>query len=131
MIKFNYETELLKSHLSHCIGKSEVEVYGDDYGNLYCFHYGALICAVGNTDRVIYNTLYYDYSNSTGRVRNTFIKLFSTSSVYTLNYLHKAEEAFKQCEIINTNVIFSKHKCRYDYNIDIESYNKILSKQIF
>ena len=125
-------TYKLKNSLSRCIGKDTVQVFRDDYGNLYCFHYGALICAVGETDRVIYNKPYYDYSNSTGRVRNTFIRLFSRANVYTLHYLHQNELAFENgTRMKSLDMIFAIHSNRYDYNIDTKSYNTILSKEIF
>lgn len=77
----NYQsTANLQARLSHCIGKSTVEVYRCNYygESAYAvYHYNALILVyVPYWDMFYINYRFYDYSASTSRVRNEAIRYF-------------------------------------------------------
>ena len=100
-------TAKLQSVLQHCIGRNTIKVYVDDDGRFYCTHFNALIAIVEpNKFKVIYNTLYYDYSNSTGRVRNAFVKYFSMVVPLTKSALNKFEDLYYKDEYIHPQVGF-------------------------
>ena len=74
--KNEYHTEKLKDNLKYCIGKYTVEIYEDEFfNNRYgVYHYGTLIAVFDTNTNTIAFTKDYDFSNSTGRVRNEFCK---------------------------------------------------------
>ena len=95
-------TAKLQSVLQHCIGRNTVKVYVDNQGRFYCTHFNALIAIVDATKfTVTYNAPYYDYSASTGRVRNAFVNAFSMCSPLPKSVLNKYEKMWDNGVVIN------------------------------
>lgn len=120
-------TQFLRDRLKYCIGKDTVEVYHDEYGNLYCYHYGALICVQGHSHRALYNSAYFDYSASTSRVRNEFFRTLG-ENVYTTQYIRKCIcEQFDNGDIINDNIVGMTMNDRSIW-VDTQSINTVVNQ---
>lgn len=120
-------TQFLRDRLKGCIGRSTVEVYRDEYGNLYCYHYGALICVQGHSHRALYNSAYFDYSSSTSRVRNEFFRMLG-ENIYTTQYIRKCiREQFDNGDIINGNIVGMTMNDR-SIRVDTQSVNTVVNQ---
>ena len=120
-------TQFLRAHLKHCIGRSTVEVYRDEFGNLYCYHYGALICVQGHSHRALYNSPYFAYSTSTSRVRNEFFRMLG-ENVYTTQYIRKCiREQFDNGDILNNNIV-GMTMCDRSIWVDTQSVNTVVNQ---
>lgn len=120
-------TQFLRDRLKYCIGKDTVEVYHDEYGNLYCYHYGALICVQGHSHRALYNSAYFDYSASTSRVRNEFFRMLG-ENVYTTQFIRKCiNEQFDNGNIINRDIVGMTMNDRSIW-VDTQSINTVVNQ---
>lgn len=120
-------TQELRARLKYCIGKDTVRVYRDEYGNLYCYHYGALICVLGHSHRALYNSAYFDYSAATSRVRNEFFRMLG-EDVYTTQYIKKCiRKQFDDGTIINRNIVGMTMRDRSSL-LDTQSVNTVVNQ---
>ena len=95
--KINSYTDDLQYNLAHCIGKNTVEIYEDTRTDklIGLYHFGSLIAVYNeNINAMFYNFKYYDYSNSTGRVRNAFSRYMMgfAPKLYDLRSIENKEE---------------------------------------
>lgn len=120
-------TQFLRDRLKGCNGKDTVRVYRDEYGNLYCYHYGALICVLGHSHRALYNSAYFDYSTSTSRVRNEFFRMLG-ETVYTTQFIRKCiNKQFDNGDIINRDIVGMTMNERW-ICVDTQSINTVVNQ---
>ena len=93
---------LLKEELTHCIGKSTVKVTRyNEYD--FVWHFGSLILVYDSIKNiVVLNYCKYDYSQSTGRVRNTVLRYLGFN-IYSKSKLNRYENKniFTQLDELN------------------------------
>lgn len=112
----------LSDYLRNCIGRHTIEVHS--YGEYdFVYHYGALICVYDSyNDIMIFNYFYYDYSNSTGRVRNEALRR-TYFQQHAVSKLRKCENKPipKQLQILDRQCIMKLSGERDD-----KSYRRII-----
>lgn len=128
-IKFSeIATAKLQSVLQHCIGRNTVKVYVDDECRFYCTHFNALIAIIEPSKfKVIYNTPYYACSNSTGRVRNAFVRYFSMCSPLCKGALKKYEKMYYNGEFVNSQIGFISLETHISNEYQLRDYFKAIN----
>lgn len=104
-----YTTSILQDMLKNCIGRSTVEIFNCSIDNKICkaiYHYNALIAVYDYyNDLIILNYRFFDYSASTSRVRNAFIRYAKGDEFSSVPLTKQLQKIENTGEVITDNIL--------------------------